>query len=170
VVTLDRRKLAAPVAAQAAAFVVVLVIGGVTHHDTKTPAPAPTHSAAPTSAAPASARATTPNATKAQAAKLTVKVVEQGTDGLSLAGSEVKVLRNGTLTAVASGTLNAALDFAANMTAGEYEVCVKPPIGWTSAIKNTHLVHGYICSVTAVGSAPLAVTFQLTPPTTQAGT
>jgi hypothetical protein len=172
VVTLDRRKLAAPVAAQAAAFVVVLVIGGVTHHGAKTPAPAPapsTTSASPGATTP-SARATTPNAAKAQAAKLTVKVVEQGTDGLSLAGSEVKVLRNGTLTAVASGTLNTALDFAANMTAGEYEVCVKPPIGWTSAIKNTHLVHGYICSVTAVGSAPVAVTFQLTPPSTQAGT
>ena len=167
-VTLDRSKLVAPVFAQAAAFVVVLAIGGFTHHGGTVPTPGPTpgltHSASPR------ASSTTPNATKGQAAKLTVKVVEQNTDGVSLTGSEVKVLRNGTLTAVASGTLNAALEFAANMTAGEYEVCVKPPIGWTSAIKNTHLVHGYICSVTAVGSAPQAVTFQLTPPSTQAGT
>ena len=39
-VTVDRRKLAAPLFAQAAAFVVVLVIGGFTGH-AKTPSPAP---------------------------------------------------------------------------------------------------------------------------------
>ncbi len=165
-VTLDRRKLAAPVAAQATAFVVVLVIGGVTHHGAKTPVPGPARTAASTTP---SARSITPSATKDQAAKLTVQVVERGPGGLSLAASDVKVLRNGTLTAVASGTLDAALEFAANMPAGAYEVCVKPPVGWTSAIKNTQLVHGYICSVTTVGPAPQAVTFQLSPPGTQAG-
>jgi hypothetical protein len=166
VVTLDRRKLVAPVLAQAAAFVVVLVIGGFTHHSGTTPTTGPTsgptHSASPS--------ATAPNSAKGQAAKLTVKVAEQGAPGVSVAGSEVKVLRNGTLTAVASGTLNAALEFAANVPAGEYEVCVKPPIGWTSATRNTHLLHGYICSVTAVASAPQAVMLSLAPPNTQAGT
>ena len=163
-VTLDRRKLVAPVFAQAAAFVVVLAIGGFTHHTGTTPTPGPTstHSAAPR------ASSTTPNATKGQAAKLTVKVVEQDTPGLSVAGSEVQVLRNGTLTTVASGLLNTAQEFAANVPAGEYEVCVKPPSGWTSAIKNTHPFRGFICLPTAVGSAPQAVTFQLTPPSTQA--
>jgi hypothetical protein len=167
VVTLDRRKLVAPVFAQAAAFVVVLAIGGFTHHGGTVPTPGPTpgltHSASPR------ASSTTPNATRGQAAKLTVKVLEQGTPGLSVAGSEVKVLRNGTTSAVASGPLNAALEFAANGPAGEYQVCVKPPSGWTSAVKNTHLFHGFICLLTAVGSAPQAVTFQLTPPSTRAG-
>lgn len=162
-VTLDRRKLVAPVFAQAAAFVVVLVIGGFTHHSGTTPATGPT--AAPTHSA--SPSATAPNATQA---KLTVRVAEQGAPGVSVAGSEVKVLRNGTVNAVASGTLNAALEFAANVPAGEYDVCVKPPIGWTSATRNTHLLHGYICSVTAVASAPQAVTLALAPPSTQAGT
>jgi hypothetical protein len=163
VVTLDRSKLVAPVFAQAAAFAVVLVIGGLTHHGGTGPTPGPTHSASPR------ASSTTPTATKGQAAKLTVKVLQQGTPGLSVAGSAVKVLRNGTLTAVASGSLTTELDFAANVPAGDYQVCVKPPAGWTSTTRDTHPLHGFICLLTAVGSAPQAVTFQLTPPSTRAG-
>ncbi len=156
-----RSKLAGPVVAQAAAFVVVLAIGGFTHHGGTAPAPAdsgPTRTAAP------SVRPTTPDATKGQAAKLTVQVLAPGAPGVTAAGSAVRVLRNGTLTAVASGALNTTLEFAANVPAGDYQVCVKPPAGWTSATRNTHPLHGFLCSLIVVSSAPRTVTFQLTPP------
>jgi len=175
VVTLDRRKLAAPVVAQAAAFVVVLVIGLFNGHATKTPTPGPTHSASPgarppsspaSSSAPA-ASSSSPAATKDQGTKLTVTVVENSADGLSVADSQVQVFRNGTTAAVASGTLNTARKFATNLPAGEYEVCVNP-VGWVSAVPGTHLDHGFICSPAAIGSAPQSVTFHVVPKTTQA--
>jgi len=168
VVTLDRRKLAAPVVAQAAAFVVVLVIGIFNGHTTKTPpppAPAPTRSASPGARPPASS--TSPAAAKDQGTKLTVTVVENSAGGLSVADSQVQVLRNGTTAVVASGTLNTARKFATNLPAGEYEVCVNP-VGWVSAVPGTHLDHGFICSPTAIGSAPQSVTFHVVPKTTQA--
>ena len=164
-VTLDRRKLAAPVVAQAAAFVVVLVIGIFNGHTTKTPAPAPTRSASPGARPPASS--TSPAAAKNQGTKLTVTVVENSAGGLSVADSQVQVLRNGTTAVVASGTLNTARKFATNLPAGEYEVCVNP-VGWVSAVPGTHLDHGFICSPTAIGSAPQSVTFHVVPKTTQA--
>jgi len=175
VVTLDRRKLAAPVVAQAAAFVVVLVIGLFNGHATKTPTPGPTRSASPGARPPSSpagssspaASLSSPAATKDQGTKLTVTVVENSADGLSVADSQVQVFRNGTTAAVASGTLNTARKFATNLPAGEYEVCVNP-VGWVSAVPGTHLDHGFICSPTAIGSAPQSVTFHVVPKTTQA--
>jgi hypothetical protein len=166
VVTLDRRKVAAPVFAQAAAFVVVLVIGLFHGHPAKTPAPGPTRSASP-SARPPAASPSTPVAAKDQGTKLTVTVVEEVAGGLSVADSQVRVLRNGTTVVVASGTLSTARTFATNLPAGEYEVCVNP-IGWVSAVPGTHLDHGFICSPTAIGSAPQSVTFHVMPKTTQA--
>jgi hypothetical protein len=168
VVTLDRRKLAAPVVAQAAAFVVVLVIGIFNGHTTKTPAPGPTHSASPGARPPApAAGSSSPAAAKGQGVKLTVTVDEEMAGGLSVAGSQVRVLRNGTTVVLASGTLNAAREFATNLPAGKYEVCVNP-VGWISAIPGTHLIHGFICSPATVGSAPESVTFHVVPKTTQA--
>jgi hypothetical protein len=167
VVTLDRRKLAAPLFAQAAAFVVVLVIGGFTGHSAKTPVSGP--SQGPTGQASPSPSSRTPTPAKEHAVKLTVKVVEEGTDGLTVAGSQVKVLQQTTLAGVVSGTLNSAFEFAANVPAGAYEVCVNPPIGWTSAVKGTSLINGFICSATDVGSGPKLVTFHLTPQTVQVG-
>jgi hypothetical protein len=168
VVTLDRRKLAAPVVAQAAAFVVVLVIGIFNGHTAKTPAPGPTRSASPGARPPApAASSSSPPAVKDQGTKLTVTVVEDSAGGLSVADSQVRVLRNGTTTVVASGALNTARKFATNLPAGEYEVCVNP-IGWVSAVPGTHLDHGFICSPTAIGSAPQSVTFHVVPKTTQA--
>ena len=167
-VTLDRRKLAAPVFAQAAAFVVVLVIGIFNGHPAKTPAPGPTRSASPSARPPASAASSsTPVAAKDQGTKLTVTVVEEVVGGLSVADSQVRVLRNGTTVVVASGTLNTARKFATNLPAGEYEVCVNP-VGWVSAVPGTHLDHGFICSPTAIGSAPRSVTFHVVPKTTRA--
>jgi len=77
------------------------------------------------------------------------------------------VLRNGTTAVVASGTLSTARMFAKNLPAGEYEVCVNP-VGWISAVPGTHLIHGFICSLATVGSAPQSVTFHVVPKTTQA--
>ncbi len=158
-VTIDRSKLAAPVFAQAAAFVIVLVIGGFTGHSSKSPAPAPTHQASP------SASSSTPAAAKGHAAKLTVKVVQDGTDGLTASGSQVTVVKQGSLTPVASGALDPALEFATTVPAGAYQVCVKPPADWTSTVRNTHIINGYTCVATEVGSAPISVTFRLAPQT-----
>ena len=158
-VTIDRSKLAGPVFAQAAAFVVVLVIGGFTGHSSNSPAPAPTHQVSP------GASSGTPAAARGQGAKLTVKVVQAGTDGLTVSGSQVTVVKQGSLAPVASGTLDPALAFAATVPAGAYQVCVKPPAGWTSTVRNAHIINGYTCVATEVGSAPISVTFRLAPQT-----
>ena len=150
---LDRRKLAAPLFAQAAAFVLVLVIGGFTGHAKTTPGPG-------SGVTPSASTRTSPSATKRPALKLTVKVVE---DGLSVSGSQVNVLENGTLASAVSGTLNSALEFAANVSAGQYQVCISPPIGWASAVRTTHALAGWICSAADVRTAPQLVTFHLTP-------
>jgi hypothetical protein len=160
VVMLDRRKLAAPLFAQAAAFVVVLVIGGFTGHASTTAGPV--HSATP-SASPSASAAQGP------ARELTVKVVQEGTDGLSVSGSPVKVLADGTLTSVVSGTLNSALEFAANVPAGQYQVCVSPPPGWGSAVQTTHVLADWICSAADIRTAPQLVTLRLTPQVPQVG-
>jgi hypothetical protein len=172
VVTLDRRKLAAPVVAQAAAFVVVLVIGIFNGHTTKAPGPA--RSASPGARPPAStasssspaAGSSSPATAQGQGAKLTVTVVEEMATGVSVAGSQVRVLRHGTTVVIASGTLNTARAFATNLQAGAYEVCVDP-VGWISAVPGTQLIHGFICSPATVGSAPESVTFHVMPKTTQ---
>ena len=98
--------------------------------------------------------ATTRSTTGGPAVKLTVMVVQESADGLSAAGSEVKVLQNGTLTSVASGALNSALEFAANVPAGQYQVCINPPIGWGSAVRTTHVQAGWICSATDARRGP----------------
>ena len=165
-VMLDRRKLAAPLFAQAAAFVAVLVIGGFTGHASTTAGPA--HGTTP-SASASSSTSTSASASKGPAHKLTVKVVEESTDGLSVSGSQVNVLEDGTLTSVVSGALNSALKFAANVPAGQYQVCVDPPIGWASAVRTTHVLAGWICSTADVKTGPLLVTFRLTPQLPQVG-
>jgi hypothetical protein len=166
VVMLDRRKLAAPLFAQAGAFVAVLVIGGFTGHASTTAGPA--HGITP-SVSPSSRTSTGASASKGPARKLTVKVVEESTDGLSVSGSQVNVLENGTLTSVVSGALNSALEFAANVPAGQYQVCVDPPIGWGSVVRTTHVLAGWICSAADVKTGPLLVTFRLTPQLPQVG-
>ena len=163
-VMLDRRKLAAPLFAQAAAFVAVLVIGGFTGHASTTSGPA--HGTTPSASTSVSA---SPSATKGPAHKLTVKVVETGTNGLSVSGSQVNVLADGTLTSVVSGALNSALEFAANVPAGQYQVCVDPPIGWASTVRTTQVLAGWICSAADVKTGAALVTFRLTPQLPQVG-
>ena len=166
-VMFDRRKLAAPLFAQAGAFVAVLVIGGLTSHASTT-TPGPVHSTTPGPSANPSVSVSSA-ATKGPALKLTVKVVEDSSDGLSVSGSPVKVLQPLTLASVASGTLNSALEFAANVPAGQYQVCLDPPIGWVSAVRGTHVVAGLICSATDLRTAPRLVTFHLTSQLLQVG-
>jgi hypothetical protein len=160
-VMLDRRKLAVPLFAQATAFVAVLVIGGFTGHASTTPRPG-------SSTTPGPSASVSSAATKGPALKLTVKVVEDGT-GLSVSGSPVKVLQTGTLANVASGALSPALDFAANVPAGQYQVCIDPPVGWGSAVRTTHVLAGWICSVADLRTGPQLVTFRLTPQLSQVG-
>jgi hypothetical protein len=149
---LDRGKLAAPLFAQAAAFVAVLIIGGLTGHSSK-PAPAPT----PTPGVTASASSAS---SKGAAVKLTVRVTKDG-DGLPLPGSQVNVLQDGTLASVTTGTLNSALEFAANVPAGQYQVCIDPPIGWESRVRTTHVLAGWICAPADLRTSPQLVTFRL---------
>jgi hypothetical protein len=156
VVMFDRRKLAAPLFAQATAFVAVLIIGGFTGHAATTTTPGPVSSTGTPSATASSPAA------KGPAVKLTVKAVPQG-DGLVVSGSPVRVLQNGTLASVASGTLNQSLEYAANVPAGQYQVCIEPPIGWDSAVPTTHVLAGWICSGADLRSGPQLVTFRLTP-------
>jgi len=161
VVTVDRRKLAAPLFAQAAAFVVVLVIGGFTGH-AKTPSPAPgpggTQGPAATTATPTATASSA--SSKGAALKLTVKVIKDG-DGLPLPGTQVNVLQTGTLTSVVTGTLSPALEFASNVPAGQYQVCILPPIGWGSKVRTTHVLAGWICSPADLRTSPQLVTFRL---------
>jgi hypothetical protein len=158
VVMLDRSKLAAPLFAQAAAFVVVLVIGGFTGHASTTagPVPSATPSARTSTSTSASASATT-----GPSRKLTVKVVAEGIGPLSVSGSPVKVLADETLTSVVSRTLPSSLEFAMNVPAGQYQVCVLPPAGWVSAVGTTHVLADWICSPADVTTGPQLVMFRL---------
>ncbi len=165
-VTVDRRKLAAPLFAQAAAFVAVLVIGGFTGHSSKAAPPSGSgQTAGPTATATASAGSA---ASKGAALKLTVRVTKDG-DGLPLPGSQVNVLQNDTLASVMTGTLNSALEFAANVPAGQYQVCINPPIGWESRVRATHALAGWICSPADLRTSPQLVTFRLTSQVPQVG-
>jgi hypothetical protein len=158
VVNLDRRKLATPLFAQAAAFVVVLVIGGFTGH-AKTPSPAPGPGGTPAPTATFTPTASSASS-KGAALKLTVRVIKDG-DGLPLPGAQVNVLQTGTLTSVVTGTLNPALEFASNVPAGQYQVCIQPPIGWGSKVRTTHVLAGWICSPADLRTSPQLVTFRL---------
>jgi len=156
VVNLDRRKLAVPLFAQATAFVVVLVIGGFTGH-AETPAPGPGATPAPTNTATPTASSAS---SKGAALKLTVRVIKDG-EGLPLPGTQVNVLQTGTLTSVVTGTLSPALEFASNVPAGQYQVCIQPPIGWGSKVRTTHVLAGWICSPADLRTSPQLVTFRL---------
>jgi hypothetical protein len=153
---LDRRKVAAPLFAQAAAFVVVLVIGGFTGHSSPKAAPGSTPAETFTPSVSASAASS-----KGASLKLTVRVIKDG-EGLPLSGSQVNVLRNGTLASVMTGTLNSGLEFASNVPAGQYQVCIDPPIGWQSRVRTTQVLAGWICSPADLRTAPQLVTFRLT--------
>ena len=176
---LDPRKLAVPLFAQAGAFVVVLVIGGFTGH--AAPKPPPGSQGTPGTAVTASPSSTgSPAPAKGPALKLSVKVTEDGTNGLSqagdtVAGHKVRVLETESLASAASGILSAsgtqstAQEYAANVPAGQYQVCIDPPLGWGSAVRGTQVLAGWICSTADLRKGPQVVTFRLIPQIPQAG-
>jgi len=178
VVMLDPRKLAVPLFAQAGAFVVVLVIGGFTSHAAPKP---PGSQGTPGTAVTASPSSTgSPAPAKGPALKLSVKVTEDGTNGLSqagdtVAGHKVRVLETESLASAASGILSAsgtqstAQEYAANVPAGLYQVCIDPPIGWGSAVRSTQVLAGWICSTADLRKGSQVVTFRLIPQIPQAG-
>ena len=158
----DRRKLAAPLFAQAAAFVAVLVIGGFTHH-TSTPSPStPGPHGTTAAASPAVSATASGTPSRGAALKLVVKVTEDGSPGLSVSGSPVQVLLDTTGASVASGSLNSALEYATNVPAGQYQVCIAPPVGWVSADHTTTERSGMICAGADVRTASQQVRFHLT--------
>jgi hypothetical protein len=171
---LDPRKLAVPLFAQAGAFVVVLVIGGFTSHAAAKP-PTQGPQGTPGTAVTASPSSTgSPAPAKGPVLKLSVKVTEDGTNGLSqagdtVAGSKVRVLQTESLAIAASGTLSAAQEYAANVPAGLYQVCIDPPIGWGSAVRSTQALAGWICSTADLRKGPQVVTFRLIPQIPVAG-
>jgi hypothetical protein len=162
---LDRRKLAVPLFAQAGAFVVVLVIGGFTGHASpKTPSGGPSGTAVTASPSHTASAA----ATRGPAVKLSVKVTKEGSNGLSesgndIAGRPVQVLQEGSLASVASGRLSSSLEYAGNVPAGQYQVCIDPPLGWGSTARGTQVLADWICSTADLRKGPQVVTFHLTP-------
>jgi len=180
VVMLDPRKLAVPLFAQAGAFVVVLVIGGFTSHAAAKP-PTQGPQGTPGTAVTASPGSTgSPASARGPALKLSVKVTENGTNGLSqagdtVAGRKVRVLQTESLASAASGILSAsgtqstAQEYAANVPAGQYQVCIDPPIGWGSAVRSTQVLAGWICSTADLRKGPQVVTFRLIPQIPVAG-
>jgi len=176
---LDRRKLAVPLFAQAGAFVAVLVIGGFTGHAApKSPQSPQGTQGSGVTASPSStvspSSSGSPGADKGPSVKLGVKVTERGTNGLSeagdtVAGSQVRVLQTGSLSSVASGTLSGSQDYAANVPAGQYQVCINPPIGWGSEVRGTQALAGWICSAADLRKGPQVVAFHLVPQIPQAG-
>jgi hypothetical protein len=159
----DRRKLAAPVFAQAVAFVAVLVIGGLTG---RSPAPSP---APATPAASPHASVTSPAAAKEHQSALAVQVPADAAVGGVALRIPVRVLSSRTLFDVASGTLspnaqNTRLGWTRPMAAGTYQVCARPPAGLRFTDKNTGVLPGWTCTPARVAQGAQAqVTFHLTP-------
>ena len=179
-VMLDPRKLAVPLFAQAGAFVVVLVIGGFTGHAAAKPPAKGVHGTPGTAVTASPGSTGSPASAKGPALKLSVKVTEDGTNGLSqagdsVAGRKVRVLQTESLASAASGILSAsgtqstAQEYAANVPAGLYQVCINPPIGWGSAVRSTQVLAGWICSTADLRKGPQVVTFRLIPQIPVAG-
>jgi hypothetical protein len=162
VVMLDRRRLAAPLFAQAGAFVVVLIIGGFTGHSSSGSTAG--HGAAPSASAAVRPTATASVPTDAGAgSKLTVKVSGVAASVGAVAGSKVSVLKTGTLSSVAAGQLNSRLEYTATVPPGAYQVCLSPPAEWRDLVPGTSALDGWICRSVQVHAAPQQVTFALTP-------
>jgi len=160
---LDRRRLAAPLFAQAGAFVVVLIIGGFTGHSSSGSAAG---TATPGARTGASTSASATVATGAgQESKLTVKVQTAAAAGAALTGTKVNVLQSGTLASAAAGTLNSHLEFAVTVPAGNYQVCLRPTPGVGSALEGTSTLAGWICRSAQIGAGPRQVVFPLEPGT-----
>jgi hypothetical protein len=164
---LDRRKLAAPVLAQAVSFVVVLVIGGLTGHST--PQGPPPASPSPHVSASPPASATPSGGAKEHQSVLTVQVpIEVATGGI-VPQIPVRVLDSRPPASVAAGTLtpnvqDTQLGWSKPLPAGTYQVCAQAPAGLRFTERSTGALPGWTCTVASVapGSQTL-VTFHLAP-------
>jgi hypothetical protein len=141
----DRRKLAAPVLAQAASFVVVLLIGGFTGHSPAPARPAPT--------TPASAHV---GATGHQSGVIVEIPLSAATGGVALS-IPVKILGTAALTTTAEGTpspnaQDTQLDLDEPLPAGTYQVCAQPSGGLRFTDRNTGVMPGWDCMVATVAA------------------
>jgi 2-keto-4-pentenoate hydratase/2-oxohepta-3-ene-1,7-dioic acid hydratase in catechol pathway len=146
----ERRKFAAPVLAQAASFVVVLVIGGFTGHSPAAGPPGPTRA----SSTPPSSTPSAPPGVKQHQSGLTVEVpLSAATGGISVQ-IPVRVLNATTMASEASGSLSrnvqdTELSMNAPLPAGTYQVCAQPnPLRFTD--KNTGVLPGWVCQAATV--------------------
>lgn len=178
-VRLDGRKLTAPLLAQAVAFVAVLVIGGLTGHAGGKPthprspgstSPSPHHtSPSPHQTSPSQVNTSTGNVTE-----LTVQIV-QAVGGVPLPTVVVNVFRDDralTPVPMVPIILNQTVpETTKSVPAGHtYQVCAKPPRGWTFTSHGTGAVPGSDCIRVEAGTSAQTVTFQLNPPSPNAGT
>ena len=90
-------------------------------------------------------------------------------DGFPLPGTKVNVLQTGSLTSVVTGALNQSLEFASNVSAGQYQVCIQPPVGWRSQVRTPSVLPGWICSPADMRTSPQLVTFRLSTHVPQVG-
>jgi hypothetical protein len=146
----ERRKFAAPVLAQAASFVVVLVIGGFIGHSPATGSPGPTR----TSATP-SAGTSSPSGVKGHQSGVSVEVPLNAADSGIAVNIPVKVLNGTTGSTVVSGVLtrnaqNSQLARDEPLPAGTYQVCAQPPAGLRFTDKNTDALPGWVCMIAIV--------------------
>jgi hypothetical protein len=157
----DRRKLTAPVLAQAVSFIVVLVIGGFAGRSSPS---------APAAASPSPhASASSPSGAGEHQSGLTVQVPVGAAVGGIVLHIPVKVLDSRTRSSVASGALspnaqNTQLGWVRPLAAGTYQVCAHPPAGLRFTDKNTGVLPGWACTVASVApDSQTLVTFHLAP-------
>jgi hypothetical protein len=182
VVYLDRRKLTAPVLAQAAAFVAVLAIGVLTGHSGGTPHSGPTRSIGATPhnsfTSPHVSVTSQGNSPTAQSTELTVLIDKVDGFGLTMPSVAVEVLEDDrALTPVASTSVNpsvagTSMEQMESVPAGHtYQVCVQqPPQDWMFTDHNTDAVPGWDCTTVEAGPQAETVTFHLKHRSTNPGT
>jgi hypothetical protein len=154
----DRRKLAAPVLAQAASFVVVLVIGGFAGHS-GTPKTNPTPT--PTRSSPAPPASASPSQGKGQQPELTVEVPTTGGIPLDI---PVTVLDETARHVVATGILAPSAQSTGlswtdrSLRPGTYQVCAEPSTRVRFTDRGDGARPGWVCTpvtVTADGQPPV---------------
>jgi hypothetical protein len=158
VVTLDRRKLTVPLLAQAAAFVVVLVIGALAGHKS------PSHPVIPV------AHTSSPGIPSAHSTRLTVKVSLLGGTGAPTPSVPVEILKDHAISPVMAAQLTQGAPADLVVQAGDYQVCVMPPAGWLFTGRNTGAQPGWDCTKVDARSLAQTVTFHLTSQSPNAGT
>jgi hypothetical protein len=181
VATLDRRKFAAPVFAQAAAFIVVLLIGGLTGShgkpsgQTTTPPPSAS-SQASTSPTPSARVSPTPSSagssTSKSQSKLTVEVTNEAAQPVtSVRVKVIAVVTQHTVTdeKLTPSSLQAPqFQGAWNVAAGGYEVCLAVPSGTSVPGASTAVLAGWFCAPVTVAPGGTPVTFRLVSDSSQA--